>query len=248
MRLRPWAFAVAAPLAFAGVLVAEIVAVANAEYLPNDPGYRVDAVAGPPDQRAPLRMVVLGDSTAAGVGSPTVEESLPALVADRVAQRLGRRVEVMGYGVAGARTADIAAEQLPLVRDADVIVIVIGSNDVTHLTAPWRFDDQTREMLTAARASGARVVLGGIPLFDVVAFPQPLRWSLARVSTIHRRIQARVAAQLDDVVYVNIARDASPRFVGVDGAMSSDGFHPGPPGYGFWADALADGVARALES
>lgn len=35
-------------------------------------------------------------------------------------------------------------------------------------------------------------------------------------------------------------------FFGVPNAMSCDGFHPGPIGYGFWADALAADVAAAV--
>lgn len=245
MRIRPLWIVVAAPLLFAVTLLVQAYRVANAEYL-EVPEYRVEASVG--DGGRPLRVAVLGDSTAAGIGSPTIEDALPTLIATRVAESLDRRVDVMGYGVSGAVTADIASAQLPLIEEADVVVIVIGSNDVTHLTAPWRFDDQTREMLRSARQRGVPVVLGGIPLFDVVSFPQPLRWTVARWSTVHRGIQARVAQQIDGVTYVNIARDASPRFEGIPASMSSDGFHPGPIGYGFWADALAAGVVEAVGS
>jgi lysophospholipase L1-like esterase len=48
------------------------------------------------------------------------------------------------------------------------------------------------------------------------------------------------------VVFVDLAEQASPRFLGVPEATSPDGFHPSPVGYGFWADALAPAVVEAL--
>ena len=254
MSRRRWiaATALGLPLATVALLGVEVVLATRAEYLPDDPGYLVEAEVTPDGAAATgpvLRMVMLGDSTVAGLGAPTVEESLPVQTAQRVADRTGRPVAVRGLGISGARVASVTAEQIPLLRgDADVVVIVIGSNDVTHATPPWRFDDQVRAMLESAQqaAGEAPVVLGGIPLFGgATALAQPLRWVVGRYAEPLRGIQRDVAADAG-VVFVNIAVEASPRFRGVPGAMSSDGFHPAPIGYGFWADALSDGVTRAL--
>ena len=244
---------VGVPLAFLGLLGVQAVLAARGEYEPSDPGYEVKATVAPSTGAQPsgvaLRMVMLGDSTVAGLGAPTVEESLPVQTAQRVADLLSRPVEVRGLGVSGARTSDVTLGQIPWVESADVVVIVIGSNDVTHLTRPWAFDDQTRQMLTAAvdRADGAPVVLGGIPLFgSATALAQPLRAVVGAYATPLRNIQKDVADTLDDVTFVNIAEQASPRFRGVPEAMSADGFHPAPVGYGFWADALAPAIVTAV--
>lgn len=240
------------PLAFVALLAVEAVMATRGQYLPAHFGDRVDATVEPGDDQAAgttLRMVMLGDSTVAGVGSPTAEQSLPVLTAQRVSDATGRRISVTGLGVSGARTAHVAREQIPLLGDdVDVVVIVIGSNDTTHATPPWRFDDLTREMLAAAqdKAPGAVIVLGGVPLFGSAdALAQPLRWVVDQYAKPLRSIQRRVADERD-VTFVNIAVEASPRFRGVPEAMSSDGFHPAPVGYGFWADALAAGITDAL--
>jgi lysophospholipase L1-like esterase len=90
------------------------------------------------------------------------------------------------------------------------------------------------------------VVLGGIPLFGgATALAQPLRWVVDRNASVMRDVQRRAATGTPGVTFVDIASLASPRFRGVPGAMSPDGFHPGPPGYGFWADALAPAVVDA---
>lgn len=243
--------AVGLPLLAAGVLAVEFALAANAEYLPIDPGYEIERTLGEQLPGPPLELAVLGDSTVAGVGSPTAEESLPVLVAERVAGQLGRPVHVVGYGVSGARTASALREQVPRLLDSgvDVAVIVVGANDVTHLTPPGRLGQQTSELLAAASAQAqAPVVLGGIPRFRTVpALLEPLRTivdAYARPLREAQRTAARAAGA--GVTFVDIAAEASPRFLGVPRSMSSDGFHPSPVGYGFWADALAPAIAAAV--
>lgn len=244
--------AVGLPAALAAVLGVEIAVAATAEYLPNDPGYRIDVVVGS-GASPPVQLAVLGDSTVAGVGSPTVTESLPVLVAERVAAASGRRVRVRGLGISGARTATVRTDQVPLLPAADdddpldVVVIVIGSNDTTHLTPVWDMDERTAALVDAAeQRTGAPVVVGGIPRFLATpALWHPLRELVDLYARPLRRAQ-RAGARASGASVVEIARDASPRFRGVPEAMSSDGFHPSPIGYGFWADAIAPVVVEAL--
>jgi lysophospholipase L1-like esterase len=257
---RPIVLAVlGAPVAFLGLLAVQGLLAARAEYLPTEPGYRIDTQVAPDgggdgrgldrqQEAAPLRLVVLGDSTAAGVGSPTLEESLPVLIAQRVADRLGRPVAVTGLGVSGAVTRDVAEGQVPAVAglEPDVVVAVVGSNDVTHGTPPWRLRDDIAELRAAVGdATGAPLVLAGIPLFGSAdALGRPLRWVVDAYANVLRDAQ-RAAAATNGVPFVEIARDASPRFSGVPEAMSPDGFHPAPVGYGFWADAIAPVTVEA---
>src|SRR5665811_2308592 len=94
------------------VVAVEAYVAVSAGYLPTDPGYRVDGYTVPATGSVAdaLQLLVLGDSTVAGVGSTTAEESLAVLIAERVADRLGRPVDVTGLGLSGARTDDIAAD------------------------------------------------------------------------------------------------------------------------------------------
>ena len=235
--------------AFAGLIAVELFLLSRREYLPTDPGYVVDVRirAGDGGDAPALRMAVLGDSTVAGVGSPTVDEALPVLLATRVADATGRPVDVRGHGVSGARTATVLRDQLPLVERADVVVVVVGSNDATHAT-PWTsFRTQLDALLGNLGATGAAVVLAGTPRFHRnPIIPEPLRTMVDRYSTLLRGEQRAAAAVTPGVVFVDLAEEASPRFLGVPEATSPDGFHPSPMGYGFWADALAPAVVEAL--
>jgi lysophospholipase L1-like esterase len=173
---------------------------------------------------------------------------LPVLIGRRVADATGRRVRVAGYGVSGARTATLTSDQLPRVDGAyDALVLVIGSNDATHATPWWRFGEQTIAMLEGATRLGAPVVLAGTPRFSGTRIiPEPLRTMVDTYSAVLRREQRAAAAGVPGVSFVDLAADASPRFAGVPEATSSDGFHPSPIGYGFWADAISPSVVAAL--
>jgi lysophospholipase L1-like esterase len=237
-----------APVAFALLLVAQAVGATRGTYLPT-PDYAVEGLAEPAGgaaaDAAVVRLAVLGDSTVAGIGAPRAEESLPFLVAQRVADATGRPVAVRGYGVSGARTAHLVELQAPMLAGDgwDVVVAVIGSNDATHGTSPWAMRRQTRAL---AEAVEDPLVIGGIPLFGSAdALARPLRDLVGVAAHVLRRSQRAAAAEAG-VCYVEIARDASPRFAGVPEAMSEDGFHPSPVGYGFWADAIAPAVVQVL--
>lgn len=243
--------ALGVPVAAVALLAAQVYYAATVDRPDLEPTYEMRTRVGVPGDARPLRLVVVGDSLAAGTGSPTVEGALPTQIAERVAAQLDRSVAVHGHGVSGARTADVFDTQVPLIAESepDVVVIVVGSNDVTHASPPWLLRSRTDDLLEAAKAAapGTPVVLAGIPLFGGAdRLPLPLRWVVMAYARPLRSVQAEVAREVDGVDYVDIARDASPRFRGVPEAMSADGYHPSPVGYAFWADAIAPAVVEAV--
>jgi lysophospholipase L1-like esterase len=235
--------------AFVALIGVELLLLSRREFLPTNPGYRIDTVVPGPDgsTEAPVRLAVLGDSTVAGVGSPSADEALPTLIAERVARGTARPVRVVGHGVSGARTANINDQLSGVADDLDAIVIVIGSNDATHAT-PWpRLRAETETMLTRARELAPVVVLAGTPRFHAnEIIPEPLRTMVDRYSGVLRGEQRAAVEAVPGARFADLAAEASPRFLGVPEATSVDGFHPSPIGYGFWADALAPDVVSGL--
>jgi len=243
---------VGAALAFLAVLAAEVAVLLGREYPDQDVGYLVDTTVRPRQPAGDgevVDLVMIGDSTVAGVGAPTPPGSLPVQTAQRVADRLGRPVHVVGFGVSGATTEEVRRDQVARIGAADVVAVVAGSNDLTHLTPLWAIRPRTRRLLRDVHArSGAPVVLGGTPEFaTLVLFPQPLRaasgWLAAQVRERQRRAVADAGPWAS---FVDISALASPRFLGRPESMAADRYHPSPVGYGFWADALAPAVAAAV--
>jgi lysophospholipase L1-like esterase len=234
----------------AGLVGTELFLLFRREFLPANPGYRIDMVVPAPDGsiERPVHLAVLGDSTVAGVGSPDAADALPTLIAERVAAAMRRPVRVVSHGVSGARTATVLGDQLAGVADTvDAMVIVVGSNDATHAT-PWpRVRADTEAMLSMAAKLAPVVVLAGTPRFHrSPIIPEPLRTMVDRYSGLLRGQQRAAVSATGGARVVDLAAEASPRFLGVPEATSVDGFHPSPIGYGFWADALAPAVVAGL--
>ena len=251
---------------FAGVVAVQLMRLRRMEFLPAHPGFYVNHVVPSPrgDPNVPaIRLAVLGDSTTAGVGVARPEDSLPHLLAQRIAAAEGRAVHVVSYGWAGARVRDLARIQLPRALEplrasdtqpflpaSDVIAIVIGSNDATHNTPPRRYRDDLRTTLAGVReaAPDARVVLAGIPRFrGALRAVEPLI-SLADLYARLLRPVSRQEAVRHGAAYADLAAEVPPRIVPGSEFLSSDRFHPSVVGYSLWADVIFEALAAGADA
>ncbi|HSI99910.1 MAG TPA: GDSL-type esterase/lipase family protein [Patescibacteria group bacterium] len=245
---------------FAGVVAVQFMRLRRMEFLPMHPGFYVNHVVAPGGRSGEggrLRLVVLGDSTTAGVGVGRAEDALPYRLAQHIADRERRPVHVVSYGWAGARVADLPATQLPRALEplregetapflpgADIVALVIGSNDATHHTRPGRYRADLRRALEIVRESApqARVVLAGIPAFrGALKAIEPLISLADTYARLLRRISRAEAARAR-VAYADLARHVPPRIDRTTEFLSSDQFHPSAVGYAIWADVIFEAL------
>lgn len=231
------------------VLAAEVWLALRRDYLPTDHPLELDGVFGRRDAPA-LRLVVLGDSTAAGIGVDDPADAYPTLLARRLAAATDRRVDLSVLGVAGARVADVAEEQAPdaAALDPDVVFVGIGANDVTHLTSLGDVRAGIERAMRVLEDTGATVVVAGPPDMRAPAWHQPLRY----LAGVRGR---QVTAAVEDVAHARGARvvelaDETGRFFAEapEAHFSADEFHPGPLGYRRWADAIFPVLLDAYEA
>ncbi len=217
------------------------------DYLPTSPALELGGTFGPPDGR-PLTFVVLGDSTAAGLGAGSAEHAYATLLSERLGER-GWKVDLLAHGESGARVKDVLAEQTPIAErtDADLVFLGIGANDATHLASLDSIRENMAVTLDRLLATGATVVVAGPPDMRAHAWLEPLR------SIVGWRGR-QVAAAIEDVAVergvpvVPLAELAGPYFAShPEDAYASDDFHPGPGGYRAWADAIFPVLLEALE-
>jgi acyl-CoA thioesterase I len=109
----------------------------------------------------PLRILVLGDSLAAGYGL-AVEDAFPARL-EQSLRAAGRDVEVINAGVSGDTTAGgLARLDWALADQPQVVIIELGGNDALRGLPP----EQTRENLDAIisrlKQAGIAVLLAGM--------------------------------------------------------------------------------------
>ena len=196
----------------------------------------------------PVELAAFGDSAVAGVGVEHAKDSLPVQLAQRVADGLARRVHVVGYGRSGARTADVLAAQIPLARGGpDVSVLLVGTNDVTHVTPLHRLARGSDALLEALLDLGGPVVMSGLPEFRALtAVPHPLREAAIAYGALVRAVQRRRALIHPGVHLVDVRCAVGAEFVSEPATMSADSFHPSAAGYARIADAMAPTVVAVL--
>ena len=199
--------------------------------LPEPPGPRQGSAGDGP----PLRVLILGDSAAAGVGVSRQEDALLGQVVSRLAKHY--RVEFDLQAKTGFTTANIL-QRLEDMAPAhyDVALTSLGVNDVLALTGrgTWRArQKRLREMLRDKFGVRLLVVSGLPPMHSFPALPQPLRWHLGGRATQFNDDLAAVVDSEPGVRLINL------RFEADADMMASDSFHPGIPIYSEWGERAA---------
>lgn len=191
----------------------------------------------------PLRLLVLGDSTAAGVGADTQEEALPGNLARELSARLGRGVHWRASGENGATARDLIEKYLDdaTASEVDLVFLSVGANDALGLRPRWAFGRDIRTLLHALRAGSPLVLMSSLPAFSrFELLPNPLRWNLY----LHSR-------SLEDAARAVVARTpgthiSPPPPPYTDGFFATDLFHPSASGYRDWAEFALDDAAELL--
>ena len=195
-----------------------------------------------------IRIALLGDSSAAGYGVDTVEQTPGAWLGSGVAERADRRVHVREYAVVGAQSSDLDQQvdtALPL--EPHVAVILVGANDVTHTVLPSASVRHLSAVVRRLREQGVAVVVGTCPdLGTVSPIPPPLRqvarmWSrrLAAVQTVAVVEAGGRTVSLSSVLGEEFATAPALLF-------GPDRFHPSAAGYEALARILVPSVLAAL--
>ena len=179
-----------------------------------------------------LRLLIVGDSAAAGVGVARQDEALLGQVVSRLARNY--RVEFELQAQTGFTTADILRrlEEMPP-QAFDVVLTSLGVNDVLALTsrAGWLARQARLRRLLRDKFAARLLILSGLPpMHSFPALPQPLRWHLGSRATEFNDHLTVAVAEEPDTRLVNL------RFEADAGMMASDGFHPGAPIYAEWAE------------
>lgn len=180
----------------------------------------------------PVQLLVLGDSTAAGMGADNRFQTIGAILATGLAAIMGRPVELTNEAVVGAESSDLSSQlskALERIDQPDVAVILIGANDVTHRIDRSVSVQHLQRTVRYLRTLGVPVVVGTCPdLGTVEPVPFPLnkllrQWSreLAAAQTVAAVEAGARTVSMGDLLGPEFA--ASPSIM-----FSQDRFHPPP--------------------
>ena len=199
--------------------------------MPEPPGHR----AGSAGQGSLVRLLVAGDSGAAGVGAATQDQALCGHLVRRLSKH--HTVHWCVWAVNGLDSPGL----LKLLGDApiqrfDVVVLSMGANDATRLCSPlqWaRWQNRLAELIDLRFAPDLLVHSAVPPMHACMALPQPLRWFMGRWA---RQMNQSLAGLLTETLGRTLHWHPDTT---TTAGMAEDGIHPSADGYAAWADGLS---------
>ena len=211
---------------------------ARATRLPEAAGERVGQKGTGPS----LRLLVLGDSSAAGVGVAAQSEALGGRLTDKLAERYSVKWSIVARSGGTVRSTLGILEDLPE-EGFDVAIVALGVNDAKNGVTVNAWRSRYRQLLHALSTKfGIECVcVSGLPpIGRFPVLPTPLNRVLGDRALLFDDCLREIALELPQVIYLplDFKLDASK--------MVSDGFHPGPEIYAAWADGASDALKDAL--
>ena len=197
--------------------------------------------------RPPIRIAMLGDSTAAGYGAYRDRDTPGAQLAIGISEAARRPVHLTNLAVVGAETPDLPVQVDALGRrHPELVVIMIGANDVTEGTKPAVAVPYLEDSVERLRRGGAEVVVGTCPdLGTIKPLAQPLRAYARRLSRQMAREQTVGVVRAGGRT-VSLGDLLGPMFATHLEYFSEDRFHPSAAGYAEAARALLPSCLDAL--
>lgn len=191
--------------------------------------------AGTPSS-PPLRIAVVGDSTAAGCGVGRHADGFAGCLAREITERTQWPVQWQVAGQFGATARRIRYRLLPqLGDDHNVAVLLAGANDVMSRRSPAQWHADLSAIVDGLTERADYIVVAGIPPFALIpAIPASLGHYLSERATALDAISRQICTECGCATWVSLTG------VPPAGFFSSDRFHPSAVGYQLWARAVAD--------
>jgi lysophospholipase L1-like esterase len=221
------------PLMFAqGLLVRKYAA-----ELPEAAGPRAGVVGN----GTPLRVLVLGDSSAAGVGVATQDEAIAGQLVTQLADRFQVTWKLLAK--TGATTKSHTKALIEQVEGKfDTAMICLGVNDVTHGVnlKVWLKQQAALFDILEQKFGVREIYVSGVPPVKYFPLlPQPLRWFLGRRADRFDHWLADMIDKRQNTYHIPIA------FPHDTSLMASDGYHPKAGVYAQWAGWVADRIKES---
>lgn len=183
------------------------------------------------------KLLVIGESTVAGLGARSHELALAGQFAARLSQRIGQTVSWTAVGKNGVTAKRTIEELVPLIPNEtyDYILVGLGGNDVIKLSSPRKWRRGMTELLGILRKRNpdATIFLSNCPMIKFsTAIPHPIKFILWELSKLHDANIKNLTSPMEKVFYYH-----QPTSFVIDGFFA-DGIHPSEKGYSDWSEAM----------
>lgn len=177
------------------------------------------------------KLVILGDSLMAGVGSSDQTKALGYLVGKSVAG------ELINLATPGSGVEDVLANQLSkaIKEKPDFIIIMIGVNDVHNLKSSSSFADNYAKIVnTLSTETSAKITLVNIPYLGSgkIIFPP---WNFLLDLRTRQFNDIILKLRKGKIKVTDLYGESKNKFQNDSNFYSKDQFHPSSVGYFLWA-------------
>lgn len=206
-------------------------------------------------KKAILNLMLVGDSSAAGVGVSSQHQALAGQLIEQLQllpkiQQDFSELNWSLHATSGHTSFDtlrrlyvIAKPQTPV----DVMIVMLGVNDTTTNVSPAKWQAQLCEIINLSkRKFGAKYILFPClpPMQNMPAIPRPLNQLMGQKTQVMNDKLLEVCEQYDDVLAVPI--DFRETGLSATQLFAEDGFHPSAVTYSFWAAHLAKTISELV--
>lgn len=212
----------------------------SAPCLPEPPGERAGECGSGP----PLRLLVAGDSGAAGVGADTQEEGLCGQLVRALSALYTVQWHVLACNGLDSPGLLTLLRGMPSAR-FDVVVLSIGANDATDLQAPAAWAQRqsgVADLIQQRFQPGLLMHCAVPPMHACRALPQPLRWFMGLWAS---QMNRALAAHLVDPGSRSMHWHPEQM---IAAGMAADQIHPNAQGYAAWAATLLPHILASAAS
>ncbi|WP_064603834.1 SGNH/GDSL hydrolase family protein [Photobacterium sp. J15] len=182
-----------------------------------------------------LRLLLLGDSAAAGVGVQYQSQALSGHLANELSDYFRLKWHLVAKS--GMTTRAMSQQLVYHPREPyDIVVLSLGVNDIAQPISSMKWVEQQKMLVNQLRHrfSCKQIILTKIPPIErFPALPSPLRWYMGnKAKSFNQRLTYWVNKEHDcDLIDLN--HKLEPHH------MAIDGFHPGEAVYQCWGEAIA---------
>ncbi len=190
------------------------------------------------DQKPIFKAVVLGDSTALGQGTDSVEDSFGHQYLQNNPVLKYRNWSFENRAISGVKISEVIKHQLDF-EPVDLVMVSIGANDITGNTKPSEFQTSVETLAKLLGNKAKQIIWLNIP--DFITSPillPPLNYFLSeREKTLNTIIKNTVLQPNFQIIDVyNEARESFA--IDPDRYFGADKYHPSKAGYAVWAGLI----------
>jgi len=185
-------------------------------------------------------VAVLGDSLAVGIGASLPEHTFGNRMLTHL-QEKHQHVVLHNFGQPGAKVRDVILHQLPLVKKvkAQLVICIVGSNDVVHRTSADTFRIGSRDLFQELSQLAEQVVVFNIPRLTLTpAFPKRFRFLIDRKINAFNRVLEKQLLEYNNVKIFDFF-SVTHKYLSISHEwISEDRYHPNDKGYRHLAELV----------